>query len=183
MRRLAALALVSVAACGSSGPSAETIAAERAAVAADAAARADMAANAAASSTAPDAAGAPPTDQPAIASAQPTAAQPASGGYRIIRRADRQGRIDTECVVTLRYPDGTQRDILTQLGSCNEVDISIISVDRLREIGQLDDLGAQARRDIERSPGGQLLYVETEFAANVYPMNAAGEVYEVNLAD
>jgi hypothetical protein len=183
MRRIAVTLALFATGCGQAGPSAETIAAERAAVAADAAARADVAAAQAASSPATDEVGVAANDQPAVTAAQAASPQPATGGYRIVRQANRQGRIDSECIVTLRYPDGTERNILTQLGTCQEVDISIISITRLREMGQLDDLGAEAQRDIQRSPGGQLLYVETEFAANVYPMNAAGEVYELNLAD
>lgn len=190
MRAASSVMALALAACGNGGPSAETIAAERAAVAADAAQRTQAAAVQAAQAdrspvdrsaamTAPgrvDAAA-------AAAAEQPIPTRPDAGAPRIVRQMTHQGRIDPECTVTVHYQDGTQRDIVVPLGSCADLDLRLISVAQLNEAGQLDDLPGQARQDILRSHGGYVLYAETEFTASAFPLNAAGIAYQVSLAD
>jgi hypothetical protein len=174
----AALTLMS---CGNAGPSTETIAAERAAVAADAAQRQ------ASAIAAPQRDDAAAVAGPATATQQagPNMAQSrANGGNpRIIRQATRQGRIDPECTVTVGYPDGSQQDILVALGSCEDLTLTLLPVSDLQARGELDDLPDDARRDILRSRSGVVLYSESEFTASAYPQNAAGDAYEVALAD
>jgi hypothetical protein len=168
----AAVAFMLATACQPAGPSADVIAAEREAVAADAALKAGNAPSSEVTgSTAASAADAMPVTgdgavtqstaaqrpRPMLPDAggmqPPSARRPDSGGVRIIGQTDRQGRIDPECVVTIRYQDGRSYDINVPYGSCADLNLRLIAVSELVEAGQLDDLLPSDRDDIVREAG------------------------------
>lgn len=86
------------------------------------------------------------------------------------------------CVITVRYPDAIDQEAVWNCARCDQLRISIMDPARLRNVGQLDDLPAEARLDIERSTKG-ILVVESEFAAAAYPLNVFDILYEVPYAD
>ncbi len=173
IRPFLAFPLFALMACTSAEPSAETIAAERAAVAAAEMAHAQAAPAAASTATA----------APQSAAAAPAAQSSGTAPPRIVRQVTREGRIDPECAVTIRYANGQTANNLVALGSCEELNLTLIAVAQLEEMGQLGDLEAFERQDILRSRDGYVLYSESEFTASAYPLNAAGDAYQVALAD
>ncbi len=179
MVRIAAAALILLTACGADGPSAETIAAERAAVAADAAAKST---DRAAAGIGRGSAAAPPAVAATVQSGR-IDPEPNAGRSRFSTATTRRNDGREICVITIAYAGAVEQEVAWGYGACAEAGVRLLSVATLREMGQLDDLDPEARRDIERSAGGTVLYAEGEFTSSAFPLNVAGNAYEVSLSD
>ncbi|MEQ1540283.1 MAG: hypothetical protein ABL928_15265 [Sphingorhabdus sp.] len=87
------------------------------------------------------------------------------------------------CDFLIRYPEAVDQNVSWNGESCTQISARFIAVDELRRAGQLDDIAEEAKMDLERIPSKQVFYIESEFTASAYPLNIAGVVYEVSLAD
>jgi hypothetical protein len=83
------------------------------------------------------------------------------------------------CDFVIRYPE----ELTWNRETCEDITARFVSVDELRRAGQVGDLAEEAKIDLERSPDGRVFYIESKFTASIYPLNVAGVVYEVPLAD
>jgi hypothetical protein len=87
------------------------------------------------------------------------------------------------CDFVIRYPNRIDQNVTWTGEGCNVISARFITVDELSRASQLDDLSGEAKEDINRSPGKSVFYIESEFTASVFPLNAAGVIYEVPIAD
>ncbi len=186
-------AVLAVSACQDAGPSAETVAAERAAVAADRAARAEAFGPAAdvriavAQTSGNRVAPGPTLSCPALAegpngtSYRPRPLPP--GAARILSARSLDQGSGGGCNIEIGYPGAEPAFVVARTNSCEEEPPRVYSVRQIREAGQLDDLAPADRADIERLERIGVVGVETEFSWVVYVPDRACTVREVSLAD
>ena len=93
------------------------------------------------------------------------------------------GELEPGCRVTVRYPSAIDQDVTWPRARCGQLTIETITPAELRKLGQLDDLSAAERDDIAQPVNARMLYISTEVAAVVYPLNVAGIVTKVPIAD
>ena len=87
------------------------------------------------------------------------------------------------CDFVIRYPEAIDQELTWNRETCEDITARFVSIDELRRAGQVGDLAEEAKIDLERLPGGRVFYIESKFTASIYPLNVAGVVYEVPLAD
>jgi hypothetical protein len=125
------------------------------------------------------------------ANVQPTAsglekvdpAPVAASRSAIVSQSDIQVNGKAACDFVIRYPDTVDQNVTWNGEPCKKITARFIAVDELQNAGQLNDLSEEAKTDLGRLPGKQVFYIESEFTASAYPLNVAGVVYEVSLAD
>jgi hypothetical protein len=87
------------------------------------------------------------------------------------------------CDFVIRYPNTIDQNVTWNGEGCDAIEPGMISVDELKKAGQFEGLAEEAKEDLIRNPGKKIFYIESEFTASVYPLNVAGVVYEVPIAD
>jgi hypothetical protein len=87
------------------------------------------------------------------------------------------------CDFVIRYPDTIDQNVTWNGEGCKTVATRFLTADDLKSFGQFDDLGEEAKEDILRNPGKRTFYIESEFTASAFPLNVAGVIYEVPVAD
>lgn len=135
----------------------------------------------------PAAAAAPPPSPPAIPSSPEVPSsideEPAETAESVI--ADR--RDDTvsghaACAFNVRYKGAINQPVVWNGQPCRNVNALFMGIGKLKELGRYDSLAEEVRDDIARS-GGRALYIEGGATASLYPLNSAGRIYRVPLAD
>lgn len=101
----------------------------------------------------------------------------------IVERDDISVDGEAACAFTVRYRGAVDQPVTWNGEPCAAVTARFMSLGDLRELGKADRLSAEALADIGRAPGQPVFYVEGAFTASVYPLNSAGRVYEVPVAD
>jgi hypothetical protein len=101
----------------------------------------------------------------------------------LVSQSDIQVNGKAACDFVIRYPDTVDQNVTWNGEPCKKITARFIAVDDLQNAGQLNDLSEEAKTDLGRMPGKQVFYIESEFTASAYPLNVAGVVYEVSLAD
>ena len=66
---------------------------------------------------------------------------------------------------------------------CAKVSAGMIGRTRMETLGWWEKLDAFQRGYVEKMPGGQVLYVEGEFSAAIYPKDETGTAIEITVAD
>ncbi len=87
------------------------------------------------------------------------------------------------CAFSVQYQNTLPQPVTWRGEPCSALTAEFMSGKRLAELGKMDRLSAEALADVERSPAPGVFYVEGEFSASVYPLNVAGRIYEVPVAD
>jgi hypothetical protein len=87
------------------------------------------------------------------------------------------------CNIELGYPGAEPTFVLAQKYNCEEDRPQVYVVAQIRDSGQLDDLSAADRADIEWFDRIGVIGVETEFSWTVYVPDRACLVREIALAD
>ncbi len=86
------------------------------------------------------------------------------------------------CALDVRYPGAVDQPVVWNGEGCRAVTAMFVDRARLGRLGKYDTLPAEARDDIARADG-KALYVEGQFSSSLYPLNSAGRIYELPLAD
>lgn len=108
---------------------------------------------------------------------------PAEGKTGIVEREDIMVNGRPSCALTMRY-SGAQDQPVTWTGEpCADITIAMLDKGKLAALNRFDRLPAETRDDLARTEGGKALYIEGGASASLYPLNSAGRVYEVPLAD
>jgi hypothetical protein len=79
------------------------------------------------------------------------------------------------CAMTVRYNGQLEQPVTWNGETCRSVTAMFIDADRLKSLGRFDALTEETRDDIVRT-GGQVLYLEGEFSAALYPLNSAATI-------
>ncbi len=86
------------------------------------------------------------------------------------------------CAFELRYKGAVDQPAVWNGEPCRKLTAKFVDADTLKARGRWACLPEEVRDDIARS-GGKAAYIEGEFASALYPLNSAGRVYQVSLAD
>jgi len=126
-----------------------------------------------------NAADAAPTELPAQIDPPPVPAERAT----VVSREDITVDGKPACAFTIRYPGAVDQPVTWNGDRCGSIAARFISREELGRAGQLDDLPASAREDLNRAVNQPVFSIEGEFTASIYPLNVAGVIYEVPIAD
>jgi hypothetical protein len=102
---------------------------------------------------------------------------------RIAAQRDIQVNGEPACALTVRYPGAVDQPVTWRGEPCSAIRVQSVTLGDLERIGQAGKLGDDAREDLARTDSGRAIYVEGEYASALYPMNVAGRIYRVPLAD
>ncbi len=102
---------------------------------------------------------------------------------QIVDRADIQVSGEPACAFTIRYRGAVDQPVTWNKEPCAAITARFIPLATLRELGKGERLSPEALADLERTPGKSVFYIESTFTASIYPLNSAGRVYEVPVAD
>ncbi|MCX7282683.1 MAG: hypothetical protein NTX28_01340 [Novosphingobium sp.] len=133
---------------------------------------ASVAASGAADATAASASLPATIDDPAVATDRPV----------IVARRDEPYQGKPICVIEVRYPGAVDQPVYWSDEACADVTAAFVDEKRLAGLLGARTLSEETRDDIART-GGTVLYVEGGASSSLYPLNSAGRVYPVPLAD
>ncbi len=122
---------------------------------------------------APTAKNAPAASDPA----PPPAAEPAITERESISVAGQRA-----CALTVVYSGKTAQPVTWNGEDCGQITTAFADEKRLRSLDQWGELSEETRGDIART-GGKVLYIEGQATASIYPLNVAGRIYHVPVAD
>lgn len=100
----------------------------------------------------------------------------------VVERSDVQVNGEPACGFTVRYKGAVDQPVTWNKETCAALTTRFLSFDALGRLGKLDRLPPDTLSDLKASKQ-PVFYVEGEFTASIYPLNSAGRVYEVPVAD
>jgi hypothetical protein len=101
----------------------------------------------------------------------------------MVSQSDIQVNGKPACDFVIRYANAVDQNVTWNDEPCKNISARFIAIDELKRAGQLDDVSEEAREDLQRLPDNQVFFIQSEFTASAFPLNVAGVVYEVALAD
>jgi len=130
--------------------------------------------------------------KPAVASATVTSSQLAEprtidmpeskGDSRIVSIRNDPYNGEPICVIEVSYKGAVVQSVYRSGESCEHVTARFLDLKQIATLGSGRPLPEEARDDARRS-GGKVLYVEGSASSSIYPLNSAGRLYEVPVAD
>lgn len=87
------------------------------------------------------------------------------------------------CAFSVQYAKAIPQPVTWRQEPCSALTATFMSRKELAALGKMERLSTEALADIERSPAQAVFYVEGEFTASIYPLNVAGRIYEIPVAD
>ena len=100
----------------------------------------------------------------------------------VVERHDGVVNGEPSCAMQVRYKGAVDQPVTWNGEACRELTIAFIDRARLDSLGRAAPLSEETRDDIARSDG-EVLYVEGQFTAALYPLNSAKRIYAVPAGD
>lgn len=102
---------------------------------------------------------------------------------KVTEQQDIQVEGQPACAFIVQYANAIPQPVTWRREPCSAVTANFISRKQLADLSKIERLSAEALADIERSPQQAVFYVESEFTASIFPLNVAGRIYEIPVAD
>lgn len=106
-----------------------------------------------------------------------------AGPARIVDRRSIEVNGEPACALTFRYANAVDQPVTWNDQSCSELTIDFLSFATLTEMGKVERLSEETIEDLKRNHIHAVLYIENDVTASIYPLNIAGRIYEVSVAD
>jgi hypothetical protein len=90
---------------------------------------------------------------------------------------------ESACSLIVRYVGSQDQPVTWRKEECGSISLKFVTLGDLTSLGQEAKLDGDAREDVSQLPDHRTLYIEGKFSSAIYPINAAGHIYRVNLAD
>lgn len=107
----------------------------------------------------------------------------ATDAPRIVEREDIKVQGEPACAFTIRYIGAVDHQVTWNKEPCSAITTRFMSLADLRGLRKIERLSADTLADLERAPIQPVFYIESTFTASIYPLNSAGRIYEVVVAD
>lgn len=106
-----------------------------------------------------------------------------AGRARIVDRRSIEVDSGPACALTIRYANAVDQPVTWNDQPCSELTIDFLSFAKLTEMGKVERLSEETLEDLRRNHIDAVLYIENDVTASIYPLNIAGRIYEVSIAD
>lgn len=87
------------------------------------------------------------------------------------------------CAFTIRYPNAVDQPLTWNDQPCSALTTGFVSFAKLVEMRKVQRLPAETLEDLKHENMTVVFYVENDVTASIYPLNVAGRIYEVTVAD
>lgn len=101
----------------------------------------------------------------------------------IVDKQDISVNGEPACAFTIRYPDAVDQPVTWNREPCSALTTEFMSFSKLSEMGKIERLSQETVEDLKRDNMTTVFYIENDVTASIYPLNVAGRIYEVTVAD
>ena len=101
----------------------------------------------------------------------------------VVKKSDITVAGEPACAFIVRYAGAQDQPVTWRGEACGALSVNFMTMRDLEAIGQSDKINDDARADIATLSKGRAFYIEGGFSSALYPLNAAGHIYSVALAD
>jgi hypothetical protein len=102
---------------------------------------------------------------------------------KIVSFRDEQSDGQPMCTYAIRYDNVSNHEISWSGNTCAELTADFMTIGELKSFDKLKRLDQETREQLTNYHQQGVFYIEGEFTASIYPLNASGVPHEVSVAD